>query len=161
MARLEQDREDILREAVALVERIELRLPGYEQPVVIGFRGDGAASIFVGADPVFQFNSRGQLRRGYLNGRLIKAEDGRLISLERQRSEAQVQLLRHDFTDVETAEFLELAKHHLDTLDHQLRTGVYEITGQVPTDVDVIGRVAAWLGSLGDRIEIASRPNVS
>ena len=46
MARQEQEREDLLREAVALVERIEVQTAREQGTVVIGFRRDGAASVY-------------------------------------------------------------------------------------------------------------------
>src|SRR5689334_1384312 len=72
MAREEHQREDLLREATALVERAEIRLPGCEAAIVVGFRRDGAPSFFFGDDFVVQFNPHHELRRGYWNGRLVK-----------------------------------------------------------------------------------------
>ena len=90
MARDQSSREDLLREATALVERIELRIAGpmsvkhdRDDHVVVGFRANGSASFFFGEDPVYQFNSAGQLRRAYCGGLLIKAAHGRLVSLQR------------------------------------------------------------------------------
>lgn len=37
MARHSEDREDILPEATALVERVELEIDGLEDPLVVGF----------------------------------------------------------------------------------------------------------------------------
>jgi hypothetical protein len=48
MARQESAREDLMREAVALVRRIELHVNGEPAPVVIGCRRDGAVSILRG-----------------------------------------------------------------------------------------------------------------
>ena len=45
MARQESNREDLLREATALVERVELHVPAFEEPIVVGFRRDGCASF--------------------------------------------------------------------------------------------------------------------
>lgn len=76
MARQEHDREDLLAEAVALVERIELRVGDWPQSVTAGFRRDGSASFYLTADEVYQFNTARQLRRAFLAGRLIKARHG-------------------------------------------------------------------------------------
>ena len=65
MARNEADREDLMREAVALTERVELFVPGFEELITIGFRSNGAMSIFVGQDPVYQFDPSGRLRRAF------------------------------------------------------------------------------------------------
>src|SRR3954447_20411722 len=101
MSRHESDREDLLREATALVERIELTVGGFDLPVVCGFRRDGAASFYFGADPVYQFNAVGQLRRAFVAGRLIKAERGRLVALSRERTENEVALVRHELSAAE------------------------------------------------------------
>src|SRR3954468_24098136 len=101
MSRRESDREDLLREATALVERAELNVAGLEESIVIGFRRDGAASFYFGADPVYQFNAVGQLRRGFVAGRLIKAERGRLVALSRERTENEVALVRHELSTAE------------------------------------------------------------
>ena len=50
MARHEEDREDLLAEATALVERAELVVEGAAESVVIGFRRDGCASIYCGCN---------------------------------------------------------------------------------------------------------------
>src|SRR5262245_11539562 len=107
MGREESDREDLLREATALVERIELA-PDFGhagEHIVVGFRANGAASFFFGADSVFQFNAAGELRRAYCGGQLIKASRGQLVSLARQRLENETQLLSRKLTDDEQAKF--------------------------------------------------------
>jgi hypothetical protein len=159
MARHEADREDILREATALVERAELAVPGYDDHVVIGFRRDGSASIYIGADPVYQFNSHSELRRLYLNGRLIKADHGRLVGLDRQRGEGEVQLLRHEFTGVETASCLANLQQHLSQLRRTFQRDEITLIGQAPLDSPVITRIRLWLDSLPAAICIARAPN--
>ena len=52
MAKQQQDKEDILREATALVNRIELKIPensSWEDSVFVGFRRDQSISFFSGA----------------------------------------------------------------------------------------------------------------
>src|SRR6186997_1242741 len=98
MARRESEREDLLREATALVERAELTLEGSEEPIVVGFRRDGSASFFFGVDPVYQFNAACELRRAFVGGLLYKAERGRLVSLSRQRTMESVALFRAELT---------------------------------------------------------------
>ena len=63
MARSEHDAEDLIRDATALTERAEFRLPDAAHPVIVGFRPDGCASFFFGLDEVFHFNSQANLRR--------------------------------------------------------------------------------------------------
>src|SRR3954451_8705906 len=108
MARDESNREDLLREATALVERIELIPNGAadNRHIIAGFRRDGALSIFFGEDPVYQFNAAGELRRAYHDGKLLKATRGRLAALKRARTEHEIQLVRHELSGAEQAEFL-------------------------------------------------------
>ncbi|MBI2479263.1 MAG: hypothetical protein HYV60_11705 [Planctomycetia bacterium] len=161
MARQEHDREDLMREATALVRRVELQLPGLADSWVVGFRRGGQASIFVGADPVFQFNTVGELRRGFWNGRLVKAESRQLVYLERRRTDAEVQFVRQEFTDAQMTEFLRLASNTLDTLRRALRRGDLEILKQVPADRHVVSELKVWLNSLPEPLAVASIPNVS
>ena len=160
MAREEQDREDLLREATALVERAELEIDGFDAPIVVGFRRDGSVSIFFGVDPVFQFNSANQLRRGYFNGKLIKAELGRLVSLDRQRRDGQVQLLRHELSESESADFQVILARQLSHLQTALHGGSFSIVGMVPENGGVIDRFERWLDELPESIDVASTPRV-
>jgi hypothetical protein len=160
MARQESDREDLLREATALVERVELVVPGYQEPVVCGFRRDGSLSLFFGSDPVYQFNTAGQLRRAYVAGRLVKAEQGRLAALSRERMEKEVHLVRRDLSDVEANEVVAAMRNHLVRLRDSLRRRAVQVQGQVPANGDLVGRVLSWLEALPDEVAIAARPNV-
>jgi hypothetical protein len=158
MARQEQEREDLLHEAVALVERAELRISEWPEAVLIGFRRDGAASIYFGAGPAYHFTSEGALRRAYADGLLYKAERGRLASLRRQRLTAEVQLLRHDLTERETAGFLRDLSLRTGELRDRLRAGQFELVGQAPTGGDVVGRIARWLDALKLPPPVAQSP---
>ncbi|MDH3716942.1 MAG: hypothetical protein OES79_02360 [Planctomycetota bacterium] len=160
MARDEADREDLLREATALVERIELRVSNMEQSVVIGFRPCGAASFFFGSDPVYQFNSAGQLRRAFVDGLLYKAERGGLVSLRRDRTASATQLLRRDLSAARQTKFLATAQNHLSHLAEALKGGNYEIVGQVPPATDVLTRTDEALARLTE-IQVAPSPRVS
>lgn len=158
MARQEHDREDLLREAVALVERAELRLTTSDDSVVVGFRRDGSASVYFGGEPVYQFTSRGELRRAYDHGLLYKAERGRLVSLRRERSPNEVQLLRHDLTEEETFRFLKVLTQRIAALRDHLCNGDFEFVGQAPADRDVVGKIGQWLAGLQLPPQLASTP---
>jgi hypothetical protein len=160
MAREESPREDLLREATAFVERIELAPGG--QPsnghVVAGFRADGAMSIFFGEDPVYQFNAAGQLRRAFCDCELYKAIGGRLVSLRRVRQDRELQLLRHELASDEQETFLAQMRQRLSEFVKQLDGGQMLIVGQVPADVDVLGRVRQWFAE-HDSIAVARHPH--
>jgi hypothetical protein len=161
MARHESDREDLLREATALVERIELS-PVHEpqgEHVVAGFRRGGACSIFFGDHSVYQFNAQGELRRAYCDGLLVKADRGRLVSLRRVRAHDEVQLLRNDLTDDEQAAFLGRMNEILRDFEAQLNRGQYRVSGQVPADANVLDRVRTWLAHR-QRPTIAASPRL-
>jgi hypothetical protein len=161
VARQEQDREDLLAEATALIERVEIAVPTAAEHVVIGFRRDGAASIYFGQDPAYHFNTRGELRRAYIDGRLLKADGGRLISLTRQRTDSEVQLQSHELTADEAAQVLDRLTCQLVELSQHLDEGRFRIVGQVPADVDVLSRGRSLLAELRASMRIAASPRVN
>jgi len=155
MSRQESDREDLLREATALVERVELSAAGWDEPIVVGFRRDGSLSVFFGPDPVYQFNAAGELRRAFTSGLLYKAERGGLVALRRERGEREVALVRNALTAEETTDFLNAAHRRFTELAAALGRGSFTITGQVPIDANVITRVQEWLATLPRSIPVA------
>jgi len=161
VARHEQDREDLLREATALVERVELEVEGFSAPVVIGFRRSGEGSVYFGADPVYQFNRAGELRRGYRAGRLLKAEQGRLVFLDRRRSPNEVVLAREVVTGATATELLAEAQERLDRLLDQLSGGRFRVVGQVSPAGDVVAHARDWLRTLPRPLPVATVPNVA
>jgi hypothetical protein len=166
MARDESSREDLLREATALVERIELVPRGVPEStaetdmhVVAGFRSNGAMSVFFGDDPVYQFNAAGELRRAYREGKLYKAVGGQLVSLQRMRQKNEVQLVRHNFTSEEQAVFLKRMVDDMLAFSKLLDTDALEVVGQVPANSDLLSRTRCWLASR-THWAVAGRPNV-
>ena len=160
MSRSESDREDILREATALVERVELQVPSYEEPIVVGFRRDGSASFFFGSDPVYQFNTANELRRAYASGLLYKAEAGRLVSLRRERSATETALIRHELTPDETAALLTGLAKHFTNLRIALQTQAHQVLREVPPTAALDRRIRSWLENLPTAIPIASDPRL-
>lgn len=160
MAQQEQDREDLLAEATALVERVELRVADFPATLVVGFRREGATSFYFGADPAFHFNSAGLLRRAFVSGLLYKAERGRIVSLDRRRTAGEVQLVRHELAADENRSFLAALLANLQALREALEQGRFERLRQEPEQADVVGRVRDWLGAHGQHIGIAFSPRV-
>jgi hypothetical protein len=160
MARHESQREDLLREATALVERAEFTVPPFQEPVVAGFRRDGSASFFFGEQLVYQFNGAGELRRAFANGLLYKAEQGSLVELRRERTEHETALLRRELSEAERAAFLSAAEGHLTQLHESLAAGQVTVIGQVPKTADVIQRIREWLETRSSPLKIAQAPNV-
>ena len=160
MAREESDREDLLREATALVERIELSSVDEpeDEPIVVGFRAGGPASFFFGPDPVYHFNSRRELRRAYHGGLLYKSEQGRLIELERVRLTDSIELRRRKLRDDEQSQFLTQALQCLQTFRERCAANKYALVGQVPADADVLAKVTKWLNAC-KTIAVARSPH--
>jgi len=156
-----KDREDLLAEATALVERISFRISGYDDDIVVGFRPEHSASFYFGADSVYQFTSDGQLRRAFQGELLFKAEKGRLISLRRERTANEVALVRHILDDLETDVLLGQVRHDLETLHDALAKRNFVIAGQVPSAADLVSRVDCWIDEFAGRIRIATSPHVA
>jgi hypothetical protein len=161
MARQEADKENLLRDATALVARIELAPVGTSagEHVVAGFRRNGALSIFFGAEPVYHFNPAGELRRAYCDGMLYKSLGGRLVSLRRKRDELEVQLLRHELSDEEQRGFVAQVRDTLDKLQAGIEGNRFTVVGEVPQGSDVLGRLREWLRQ-NTEPRIATEPNV-
>lgn len=162
MAQKESDREDLLREATALVSRAELRIGGV--PIVAGYRRNGAFSLFWDVDPVYQFNPNLQFRRGYLQGDLLKAEDGRIVELRRERTPQQVALVRRTWSPDEQAEYLAAASDNLRKLEAALARGDFELAGAVTDapggDGPLLEAIGATLRQLlAKPIAVAARPH--
>lgn len=161
MARQEHDREDLLAEAKALVERIHLQAAGLKEAVTVGFRRDHSASFYFGAQHVYQFNSAGSLRRAFVGDLLYKAEGGKLVSLRRERGPDLVTLLRHDLGPAETVLFFDTMRGYFDALHHALAKQQFTVMGQVPEGADQVARVCCWLDEFGGRTRIAASPRVA
>jgi hypothetical protein len=159
MARQEEEREDLLSEATALIHRASFQIAGETSEIFVGFRRDGCGSVYFGTDPAYHFNSRVELRRAYADDRLIKAEDGRLVALRRHRTASAVQLVRQEFDELETQEFCQEAHRRLSWLRDIIAAGRYKLRGQIPPEADIPQRALKWLGSLGGELTVAQSPN--
>lgn len=147
MAREESAREDLLRDATAFSARLALRCGGFAEEIFVGFRPTGDASFYVGEDPVYHFNARGELRRAYGSGDLIKAEGGRLVVLHRERPGGEVQLVRRELSDAEAAERFSHIDRDLARIRAALEAGDFTIRGQVSVAGDLIDHVRQWLAA--------------
>jgi hypothetical protein len=160
MARETHEREDLLRDAIALVPRLMLRvqLDGGSVDVFAGFRGE-SLSLYLGDDPVYHFNDRGELRRAFVDGRLIKAEQGRLVSLERKRTDAETVLERKVGGEQSDRDLLARLFQTLQELAAEMAAGRIEVLGQVPEDGDAAVRLGDWLAQR-PKPTIAASPHI-
>ena len=150
MAKHEHDREDLMREAVALPDRVELSVADFEPLVTIGFRSNSAMSIFIGQDPVYQYDSEGRLRRAFVDGLLYRSQHTRLALLKRERTETETLLLRTDLDAKALQTFRETMQNSLQILRDCLETGQFTTVRSVPESVDHIARIQTALAVIRD-----------
>ncbi|MGY8769734.1 MAG: hypothetical protein ACKVH8_15050 [Pirellulales bacterium] len=160
MAREESPREDLLKEATGLVRRAEYHIPGFPGSVVIGFRKVGAMSVFLDQDPVYQFNTQGELRRAFVEGLLYKSEDRKLVAMRRERTEGESNLVSHGLDQPTQAAFIQAAADRLRQIETALTTGDFQLIGQVTDTTDVDAEFLAWMNQHGQNLSVAKRPNV-
>lgn len=132
MANHESDREDLLKEATALVRRAELTGPAHSIPVVFGFRRDGSLSLYFGADPVYHFDPEGRLKRAYVAGRLYRTQGDTLAELTRERSPSETVLQRRDLPPPKLKRLLSVMLDCTTKLLLQQRFNEVNITRQIP-----------------------------
>ncbi len=165
MAREEHDREDLLRDATAYVDRAEFEVAGLASPVFVGIRHDSAASVYLSPDRVYHFNSSGELRRAFVDVLLYKADRGELVSLARQRNEHETVLVARRLTRDETHAFLSDMRVALIRVADSLVAGA-PCRGQVTSDETIArgeaahDRIANWFSKLPDEFQIAKSARI-
>ena len=148
MAQHEVDREDLMREAVALPDRVELSVNGFESLITIGFRPNSAMSIFIGQDPVYQFDPEGRLRRAFVDGLLYRSQHTTLAMLKRERTDTQTLLLRTDIADDALQSFRGTMLCSLQILEQKLNSADFTIRRSVPDAISHITRIQSALASI-------------
>jgi hypothetical protein len=141
MARIEADREDLIREATALVDRLELDVDGFDDVVTAGFRRNGALSLFFGQDLVYQFDPEGRLRRAFIAGTLYRSQHSTLAQLTRCRTSDETILQRSDLTHIQLADFHDRMKKTLSDLSEQLTSGSVVVRRSVTSTQDTLQRL--------------------
>ncbi|PHS15996.1 MAG: hypothetical protein COA78_04370 [Blastopirellula sp.] len=160
MAREASPREDLLKEATGLVRRAEYQIPGFPGSVVIGFRKVGAMSLFLDQDPVYQFNTQGELRRAFVDGLLFKSEDGKLISMRRERPAGESNLVSQTLAEPAQTAFIQSATARLKQIETALSTQEFQLIGKVTDSTEVHEDFLDWMQQHGQEIVVAQRPNV-
>lgn len=164
MARESHDRENLLRDATAYRTRIQIQPDSSHlyREVFIGFHSNGALSVYLDQDPVYHFNRSHELRRAFVDGVLVKAENGQLVGMHRQREERESLLVRHPFTDDEASEFCSAAVARLNEVQAMLVGKNFTIEGIVSDDSDdsVLQRSIDFLSQL-QQLAIAKSPRVT
>lgn len=155
MAREEEDREDLLSEATALTTRAEFQIPGYAEPIVMGFRSNRAASLFVGPKWVWHFDPAGQVRRGYDDGKLIKADRHQLVAMRRMRYADRVELVHTSEHPEQQDRWLTRLAADLANIRQAWQTGDVHCTGAVPNAISFQQELIQWLDQLPLPLRIA------
>ncbi len=132
MAREEDDREDLMREAMGLPQRAEFRCACHSDLITIGFRTSGAMSIFFGQDPVYQFDPEGRLRRAFVGGLLYRSQTVTLARLRRERTEQQTILWRDDLGPEELHQFHQTMTDLLEQLSAAVQNSGIELLRSIP-----------------------------
>ena len=161
MAREIHEREDLLRDANALEPRLQLRLQagGNLIEVFVGFRAEGAPSLYFDTDPVYHFNSGKELRRAFVDDCLYKAQRGKLVAMQPLRGPERTDFLSHELRQDEELRFGQVLLQWLDMLRTIVSSGEYELVGQVPEDADGLPRLVDWLAEFAG-LQIADTPRV-
>jgi hypothetical protein len=151
MARQSHHREDLLRDATALLPRILLQAKILGQPceVFAGFRQPESLAIYFDDDPVYQFNSQGELRRAFVSGQIIKADKGQLVAWERSETLDQTAMLSRRLNIESTHELVNAMLARFAELKASISNGNTNIVGQAPPDGDALAKLQKWL----ERIE--------
>lgn len=153
MARQESDREDLLREATALRNRVELTIPALNEPIVAGFRDENRLSVYFGTNLAAHFDGDHCLRRAFFAGCLYRSQGHTLARLSRVRTSAETELRRHDLLPDELRAFLGRLRTALGELEAALAARTERVIGQVPVDQDIRPRLLEFLA-------VASRPGI-
>jgi hypothetical protein len=148
MARQSHHREDLLRDATALEPRILLQVVIHGQPceVFAGFREPESLAIYFDDDPVYQFNSQGELRRAFVDGSIIKADKGQLVAWERSETFDQTAMNSRRLNPEATNELTNALLARFADFKAAIALGNPKIVGQVPPDGDAFEKLQKWLG---------------
>ncbi|MFK8114143.1 MAG: hypothetical protein AB8B91_18220 [Rubripirellula sp.] len=154
MAIEEHDREDLLKDGRTMPTRGQCSFGEVE--LMVGFRPQGQASLYCGADPVFQFNQDHELRRAFFRGQRFSADNQRLVRLARQSSGGKVQFVPHAIGSAVEAElFQEFADWHQKLLEQNSRSSWRVIES---TPGEFLSRLHSWI-ELAMPMRIAHAPN--
>ena len=136
MARHEADREDLMTEATAYVERVEFTVAGLKSIVVAGLRKDRTLTIYFDQDSMYQFNHEGRIRRALVDGVLFRSGNNTLSKLNRRRTEHETVLERNDLPPAELARFLAEMDHRIQRVVSSIDDGTANVTRVVPADTE-------------------------
>src|SRR5580700_4404003 len=130
--------EDLMRELVALIERVDLRGPAITDRIIAGFHRDDRLSLYFAEGPYYQFDPEGRLRRALIDGRLFRTQGNGLAALTRVRNADETVLIRQDLDSAELEQFVGQMVERLRALHDAVSSRSVQVTRQVPTDASVV-----------------------
>ena len=157
MARQESDKEDLIHDATALVERAELICDGASTVITVGFFRNGRCSVYFDQDPFYQFDSQGRVRRAYENGFLYRSQASTLARMDRHRptnddgKTEKVVLQRSDLTEVELIEFRERMLGLIRGLCDSIQSKRYSVQRAATPDGDIPAQTLTLLNMVIQR----------
>ncbi len=128
----------------------------------MGFRPDGGWSIYFDEDPVYQFNSAGQVRRVFIAGQRLEASNGQLLQLNRQTAGGRVELTRVALAVEQQGKVCADLQNALNACSSLVANREWEIVQVFPTSIsasDIESRVLAALASTQNDLVIAVSPH--
>lgn len=154
--------DDIFREAKVLTHRAQWRCAAIaDDPIVIGFRDNGALSLFIGEDEVYHFTTDGAFRRGFWQGSLLKAERGRIVELTRQRHQHETVLARRDLDDADQQDHCTRMHRRFQQLGNVLANGDVTVEAEIGHALPTLDeRVRRWLLDQPDTVRVADSPRL-
>ena len=142
MSRIEADREDLMRDATALVRRIEFSVPDFVEPLTAGFRRHGGLSLYVGQNSVFHFDEDCRLRRAFRDGVLYRTQGETLAALTRDRRKTATILVRRDLTGPELNDFLNDMKAVIRKVRSAITENRVEVLRRIPqNDANILTEI--------------------
>jgi len=154
MALEEHPREDLLRDGVTMPVRGRWLAPD-GQSVFVGFRSNGQMSLYLGEDPVYQFNTQHALRRAFVAGQRYAAEAGRLQRLTAPIRGSRLQFQHVLLDDVTSAGFLAECEARLQMIEAQLATDDLRCLEARPDVAEFIACLRDWCARRPARLSIA------
>ena len=151
--------EDLLTEATALVERAKIVIPDQPDPVVFGFRQNGAVSLFFGPEIAYHFNKYNQLRRVFMLGVRYKAAEGQLVRIDRVPNVPNVRLQITPVKPAQVETIFSLLDHQLSRIKTRLGAAKYRLIGQVSLNGKIVERLQDCIPELLHH-RIADSPHV-
>jgi hypothetical protein len=148
MSRQESDREDLIREAVAFTERMELRIESLGDVVTAGFRPDGSLSLYFGQNPVYGFDPLGRLRRAWEDGFLYRSEPPTLARLQRVRTVQRTILQQTHLDSAALSEFHGRMLDGVQLLSAALKEQTSTVLRAVPETTDLRPKIAEMLSHI-------------